>query len=648
MLRRILLAFAAICLAAGSAAAKPPLEAFGDVPEVRSVELSPDGSKVAFLQRLNGEDVLVIYDLNTSTSRPLARVNDLRARYVHFVGDNYVVLVASKDTHTFGYRGRYEFSAAFAFDLATGQSKQLLHGTKDIFPAQSGLGRILGIAPGGKEVYMPAFMGVYDRDPGLDLLRVPLDSGRGGRLDGGNGSASTVDWLVNANGRVVVREDFNEKKETHEIRTRLPGGDWKLIYQKQTPLPEIGLVGISSDGKSLFAVNQGDSEFQSLYTMSYEDGAIEGPVLQRDDAEVVETLTDLNRVVYGVRYSGMYPRYDMFDAELQAHIDGVQRALSSSAVYVDSWSDNWSKILFFVEGGYHAERYMLYDRASKSLRLITGARPDIKPDDVGEVVTVEYKARDGLVIPSLITWPAGIAEEDRKNLPLVVLPHGGPEVYDSVGFDWLAQFLANEGYVVLQPNFRGSAGFGQSFALAGYGEWGRKMQDDITDGVNALVKMGWADPQRICIVGWSYGGYAALAGGMTTPDLYKCVVSIAGVSNLREMLAAERRDRGPRSQAVTYWELLIGDPDKDRDAIDSVSPALNANKFKAPVLLIHGASDTVVPVRQSELMRDALKARSKPVQYIRIEGDDHSLVAPESRNKALSEVAAFLKTHIGQ
>jgi dipeptidyl aminopeptidase/acylaminoacyl peptidase len=636
-----------LCALTAPAGAKPPMEAFGDLPGIRSMELSPDGKKVAFLQRVNGDDVLAVHDLATSTTKGLTRVGDIRARYVHFVGNDYVVLVASKDTRTVGYRGRYEFSAAFSFNLTTGKSAQLLRGTSDIFPAQSGLGRILGVEQSGKYVLMPAFMGAYDPDPAFDLLRVPLDSGRGGRLDGGRGTSNTIDWLVNTSGRIIVREDFNEKNQFHQVRARQPNGDWKAIYEKETPLPEISVVGASKDSKSLFLIDDNEAARLSLYTMSIDDGTMTGPVLQRDDAEVANVITDINRTVHGVLYSGMFPRYDMFDEGVEADINAVMNALPGSAVYLDSWSDDWSKLLFFAEGGWQAERYYLYDRAAKSLSMISQARPELKPEDVGEVSTVEFKARDGLKIPSLITWPANVAQENRKNLPLVVMPHGGPEAYDSVGFDWLAQYLANEGFAVLQPNFRGSAGFGQEFVIAGYGQWGRKMQDDITDGANALVKMGWVDPQRICIVGWSYGGYAALAGGASTPDLYKCVASIAGVSHLREMLANERKEHGPFSRTVTYWEALIGDPDKDRDAIDAVSPALHADKFKAPVLLIHGASDLIVPIRQSEMMNDALKNAGKPVQYIRIEGDDHSLVEDASRRKVLTALGEFLAKHIG-
>jgi dipeptidyl aminopeptidase/acylaminoacyl peptidase len=317
-------------------------------------------------------------------------------------------------------------------------------------------------------------------------------------------------------------------------------------------------------------------------------------------------------------------------------------------VSLASWSDDWSKILLFAEGGKQPGRYMLFDRTAKRLSQVARARPDIKPEEVGEVVTIEYKARDGLTIPALITWPAGLPADQRKNLPMIVMPHGGPEAYDSVGFDWLAQFLANEGYVVLQPNFRGSGGFGATFAQAGHKEWGRKMQDDVTDGARALISMGWADPDRTCILGWSYGGYAALAGGALTPDLYKCAVAIAGVSDLRSMLGWEKRERGANSTAFAYWTRVIGDIDQDADAIEAVSPYRQAANFKAPVLLIHGGDDLTVPERQSEMMEQALKAANKPVAYLRIGKDDHGLVAIDSRNKALSAISEFLNTHIGK
>lgn len=648
MLKRLTIACIAVAVLAGSANAKPPMEAFGDVPEIRAVELSPDGNRVAFLQRIGDTDVLVIHDFKAATAQALTKLTDIRARDVHFVGNEYVVLIVSKDTHTYGFRGRYEYSAAFAFNVNTGKYVQLLRNTKDIFPAQSGLGIIVGVAPNGKDAFMPAYMGSAYEDPSRDLLRVPLENGRGLRDGGARGTTDTIDWLMNRSGQTIAREQFDEKDETHLIQRRESNGSWKNIYEKKTPLPEIGLVGVSSDGQSLVVIDDRESEFLSLYNISISDGTISPPLMQRDDASVAATVSDINRIVYGVRYSGMFPSYDMFDAAIEAEIKAVQQMFPDSAVYLDSWSDDWSKMLFFVEGGTRTEQFTLYDRTAKKLTRIVTSRPAIKQEDVGEVITIEYKARDGLKIPALITWPTGVAVADRKKLPLIVMPHGGPEAYDAVGFDWLAQFLANEGYAVLQPNFRGSAGFGSTFVQAGYGEWGRKMQDDITDGATAMVKMGWADPDRMCIVGWSYGGYAALAGGALTPDLYKCVAAIAGVSDLREMLSVEKREHGEHSRALRYWELLIGDAQKDKEAIDAVSPAKLAANFKAPVLLVHGAADRIVPIRQSELMHDALRNAKKNVKYISIPGDDHGLIDNDSRRQMLTALGEFIAANIGR
>jgi dipeptidyl aminopeptidase/acylaminoacyl peptidase len=637
---------AAALLPLAPAWAKPPLEAFGDVPEVRAMDISPDGKRLGYINRLNGTDYLFVYDLETKVAKPLVSVADIKARTVQFVGNNYIVLVASKTGSIFGFRGRHEFSAAFAYNLTTSKVVRLLNRTDNLYPGQSSLGRIVGIDPGGKHVFMPAWIGaVGASEPDNNLLRVSLETGRG-ESSGYRGNSNTRDWLVDNQGAVIAREDFSEKRKLHEVRA-LGGGSGRTIYTKETVLPDVSITGVSSDGKSLIAVADQDSDFLSLFEMSLADGSMKGPVFQRTDAEIDGLIMDQNRRVFGVRYSGMRPDYEFFDKTVQTDIRVAQNTFANSSVWLTGWSEDWSKLLLFVEGGKETERYALFDRATKKLLIVTRGRSLVAPEDIGEVITIEYKADDGLKIPGLITWPVGVAADQRKNLPLVVLPHGGPEAYDSISYDWLAQFVANEGYAVLQPNFRGSAGFGSAFRDAGRGEWGRKMQNDITDGVEAMITMGWADPNRICIMGWSYGGYAALAGGALTPDKYKCVISVAGVSNLREMIAYESGRYGPRSMTVTYWKSLIGDPSKDAKEIDAVSPAKLAAKFAAPVLLIHGTDDTTVPAKQSDLMNDALKGAQKPVEYVKIKGDDHGLVDNDSRRTTLTKIAEFLKTHIG-
>jgi len=313
---------------------------------------------------------------------------------------------------------------------------------------------------------------------------------------------------------------------------------------------------------------------------------------------------------------------------------------SSSVHYIDSTS-NENKWLIQVSGNGGAGAYKIYNRGKNQLRNLVSQYPEIQ--SIGEVKAVKFKARDGMQVPSIITLP--VDPKKRQNLPLIALPHGGPEAHDSIGFDWLAQYLSAKGYAVLQPNFRGSNGFGNALRDSGHGEWGQKMQDDVSDGVAALVKAGYVDPKRVCIMGASYGGYSALAGGAFSPELYRCVISIAGVSDLPRMLKSAKFKFGSNHWVVGYWEKIIGDSDKEREKLKSISPINSVDKFKAPVLLVHGKDDTIVPIRQSSLMHKALKTAGKDVEFITLKGEDHWLSGSETRLALIKAINEFLDTH---
>jgi len=228
----------------------------------------------------------------------------------------------------------------------------------------------------------------------------------------------------------------------------------------------------------------------------------------------------------------------------------------------------------------------------------------------------------------------------------VINPHGGPHSYDRLGFDWLPQALASRGYLVVQPQFRGSTGFGSAHWQAGFGQWGKLMQDDITDAVAALTQEGLIDPARVCIAGASYGGYAALAGGAFTPELYRCVVSIAGVSDLPAMLAEEERNKEKYDWRLEYWKTSMVSGDAKREDLDAVSPVHYAEKFKAPVLLLHGEDDRVVYYSQSSAMYRSLKRHDKPVELVKLEGEDHYLSRSETRLQTLESVLGFIDKHL--
>ncbi len=643
-----------LALLAPAALAKAPIEAFGDVPEIRAVAMSPSGEKIAYLLRRGDADQLMLMDLKTRKSESLASATDFKARGVSWAGNEYVILHASKTTQVREFRymisDRFEHTSAFAINIKTKSSAQLLRRADFLTPAQSGLGRIQGYDPDGKHVYMPAYAGEINQPTEnikYDLIRVSLENGNGPTAGRRRGEEGTEDWVINTQGEVIAREDFDDKSLEYSIRAYGPGGIRK-IYSSIGDENRRNVLGVSEDQKSLVVSDLGDEENYAVRLMSLADGALGEPLLRRSDADIETAVTDhVGRVFRGVEYGGMFPTYKFLDPALDADIKGIQAKFPEAAVSIASWSGDWSKVVLYIEGGTITPRYALFDRKARTMDLIAAARPSLKGDDLGQVMTIEYKARDGLTIPALITWPPGVKEADRKNLPMIVMPHGGPESYDSVGFDWLAQFMANEGYVVLQPNFRGSRGFGESFTKAGYGQWGRKMQTDIDDGAKALADIGWVDPKRVCIVGGSYGGYAALMGGATAPDLYKCVVSIAGVSDLNSMLGEERRGGGRTNQDFRYWVRVIGDPDREGEAIAAVSPVNLAANFKSPVLLIHGTDDFVVPKIQSDKMQDALKKAGKEVDYMILQGDDHGLSNAANRIAALKRAAEFVGRHIG-
>jgi len=276
--------------------------------------------------------------------------------------------------------------------------------------------------------------------------------------------------------------------------------------------------------------------------------------------------------------------------------------------------------------------------------VIGYAYPDLNADLVGEMRAIRYAAGDGMEIPGYLTLPPGVTEP--RDLPLVVLPHGGPAARDTMGFDWWAQGLASRGYAVLQPNFRGSAGLGDEHLEAGYGEWGLKMQTDLSDGVRYLAAEGIIDPQRVCIVGASYGGYAALAGPTLDPGVYRCAVSVAGVSDLRTMVQWSAAQAGRRdSPVVRYWNRFMGAERLGDRSLDDRSPAFRAAEADAPILLLHGWDDTVVPYDQSRIMAEALERAGRPYELVRLDGEDHWLSREATRQRMLNETVRFLETH---
>lgn len=640
---------AVIALLTGSLAAAAelaPLEAYGKLPTYDMFELSPSGKLGASRVTVDGQDMVLVIDIDRNEFLTGANAEHVNPRWLRFVDDNQLILVAGETMRKLAVRNQFDFSQGFALDISTGEIQTLLRRAEYLHPYQSGLGRIVGKDPDSNNIYMPAF--VKPRHGGGSPVNAVyrVDLGRKRAKVAVWGNQHTIDWFLDANGSPIAREDFNDEKNVHRIWAVSKDGDEKdLLYEEESELRTVSTVGVTAERDALvLLISTEDAGGWSYYLMSLADGAISGPVLATEGREIGRVITDINRVVYGVEYSGFKPSYAFFDEELHERVSAQQHRMADVASRLVSWSDDFQRLVFEIEGGWSSGAYVVFEKGELQPVMVGQSRPGIVGEQVVPVQITEYEARDGMTIPALVTAMNSVREAGPA--PLVVLPHGGPESHDRYGFDWLAQFIASRGYVVLQPQFRGSDGFGHEHTVAGNGEWGGKMQSDLDDGVNFLIEQGIADPERVCMVGASYGGYAALAAGAFSPDMYRCVAAIAGVSDLRKMLQRKRSERGRDDWVLDYWEGLYGAGASDKEILRSISPAFHADAFKAPVLLIHGKKDTVVNIEQSKLMRKALRKAGKDVTYVELKGEDHWLTQEETRIETLQAVAAFIDKHL--
>jgi dipeptidyl aminopeptidase/acylaminoacyl peptidase len=390
------------------------------------------------------------------------------------------------------------------------------------------------------------------------------------------------------------------------------------------------MLVLSSQGRDTRAVYSYDTVQRQLKEVVYGHPA-------QDLAMVKGIALDEPQAVVTV---GMKPERHWFDPQLAKLQQRIDEALPGR---INSFTGNPNgKLLVFSYSDLDPGTWYLLDRKSMRMEAILHQNSEVEPADMRPMEVMHYAARDGLRIPAFLTRPA--AQEGA--LPLVVVVHGGPAARDHWQWNEEVQLLAAHGYLVFQPQFRGSSGFGTTFQRAGKGEWGRAMQDDITDGVTELVKQGLADPKRICIVGASYGGYAALWGLVKDPDLYRCGVSFAGVVDIGLMLK-DRSDRNRNTIARQFQSRDFGDAEANRDRYEQVSPLKHVARIKAPLMLLHGEEDQRVPFEHGRRMAAALAKHAKPHEWHDIPLEGHRLKYVRSRLIYYANVLGFLATHLG-
>jgi dipeptidyl aminopeptidase/acylaminoacyl peptidase len=629
---------AALLLLAGLLSARTacavPLEAYGHLPQIEDVSLSPDGLQIAFVRTEGDTRVIWVGPLADATKALPIKVGDEKLRAIGWADNSHVLMEMSGTTLPAEFCcARSELFQLQVIDVATRKStilpnvNQLATGNGLHWLNVISGSPMVRILDGHTVLFIPGAYFQTRLYPAL--FRVDLATGAQQMIK--RGVQSDMGWLVGGNGEILAEEEYFEMEKRWVLLARVNGNMTEVASGHEAiDLPRILGFGPEPDTLLIQELENGINVWKLL---SLRDGKLGAPLDEhRSFYAPIEDL-GAHRMVGGA-YIDDHVQYVFFDPQLQKRWDMILQAFSGEHVRFVSSSRDLTKMVVLVEGARHGFTYFVVDLGTGQVRMIGPVYNGIT--QLFEVRRINYPAQDGFVVPAYLTLPSGRAQ---KSLPLVVLPHGGPAARDTAEFDWWSQALADQGYAVLQPNYRGSD-LGRTHLEAGFGQFGRKMQTDLSDGVRYLVKDGIVDPARVCIVGASYGGYAALAGVTLDPGVYRCAVSLAGPSDLKRMLSREGWGRAQR-----YWDRFMGVAGPGDPVLDAISPIKHIDAINVPVLLIHGRDDTVVPFEQSEVMFDAMKRAKKDVELVKLNREDHWLSRGETRTQMLQTSVQFLRAH---
>jgi len=635
---------------APTASGPPAIEIYAGTPLVDKVALSPNGQRIAIVTQKGDEKKLLYYDIANPAPKSLslgtAKVREL------FWGDNeHVILADSQPQALAGFAGyRHEFVQARSINVTTTQIATLFYNMKGFYSVVMGKVQRIKTSEGYRvtaaNYRLQTDEGVNSLYDGkLNLYSFGLDKPTSRMV--WTASPEAASFVVGPDGTPIAYEEHILLHNEWRLYINSTPGDkdphFRLAYSMKDPVDLPSLEGIGRDGQSVVVFfNKGEN--QGEFCEISADGTVSkslDPDARLDREPLFHPVT---RRLAGFRYADDWPRDEYFDPLLKKLVESLPQVVDAGdRVRIVDFAEDPRKMIVYIESAHNAGNYVFIDFTTGGGAVVATNYTTLPPEWITEKQSISYKAADGLDIHAYLTLPdKALNGRPAKNLPLIVLPHGGPWSRDYIGFNWQPQVLASRGYAVLQPNFRGSSGNGRAFEDAGNGEFGRKMQTDLSDGVRALVKQGLVDPKRVAILGASYGGYAALAGATLDAGVYNCAVSVAGLSDPRAFISyLLQSTNNMDTPGIVKWRQVLG----DKANWDDIAPTRQAVKASCPVLLIHGTDDTVVPIDQSRKMESALKAAGKDVQFVTYQGQDHWETVGSSRIEMMKVALAFLEKH---
>ena len=598
-----------------------PLEDFFRNPKRISFKLSPDGEYLAFLESWQNRLNIHVQHMN---SDEIVRVTESRERDITgYLWANNSRLAYVQDTE-----GDENFRL-YSVDRAGNHHMELT-------PFEEVRVQLIDDL---EDIEDEMLIAMNKRDKRFfDAYRVNVHTGDLSMIGENPGNISR--WVTDNAGRLRVAVTTDGVNNTLLYRQD-ESADFREVITtnfKETLRP----IYFTFDDRQLYAASNLHRDKEAIVRYDPDKAEEVEVVFEHPDVDVSGLLrSKARKTITGVTYHTEKRQYHFFDDERESLQQYLEERLPGYEVTLTSLSKDEQKVLIRTHTDKSRGSYHYLNRDTEDFRKLVEVSPWLNEAHLSDMYGIAYQSRDNLTIPGYLTLPAG---REPRNLPVVVNPHGGPWVRDHWGFDPEVQFLANRGYAVLQVNYRGSAGFGREFWERGFKEWGKAMQNDITDGVHWLIDQGIADPDRIGIYGGSYGGYATLAGLTFTPDLYACGVDYVGVSNLFTFM----------DSIPPYWEQyrqtlyeMVGHPEKERELLESASPLFHVDQIRAPLLIAQGANDPRVKKAESDQIVEALRDRGIDVPYMVKENEGHGFKNEENRFDFYRAMEDFLAQHLG-
>ncbi len=599
------------------------------LPDMRRPLLSPDGKRIVARSTVNGKERLVIFSADDPKARAHAiPLGETKVAKLLWAGNQRLLLTIQMTEDYLGQEISY--LRLMAVDTATGAARVMDRKSKGIYA-----GDVLYTDPSGSWALVSSQDDIYSYP---SVKRVDLATGDATVVE--KERDRVWDWYSDDQGVVRAGIAYEGRRWTVWYRDKA-GEKLRPIRGKMAKDDDAAVDRIifGRGDNSWIITNERTGRF-ALYNYDLKTAEIGQAIFEHAEVDIDDVTYDaLTGDIKAIEYEDDRPRIEWLDPALKKLQARLDKALPGAVNATVGWSDDDKRALVWSGSASDPGVYFLLDRTKSTMSPVMTPYPAIYPEHLSPVTMVKYQARDGLTLPAYLTLPRG---REAKGLPLIVLPHGGPFARDKWEYDPLVQFLANRGYAVLQPQFRGSTGYGKAFVTSGYGEIGKKMQDDLDDGVDWLAKSGRIDPKRVCIVGISYGGYAAMWGASRNPDRYRCAASMAGVSDLPSQLRFDRK----LFSATRYfreWRNKVGGEGKVDLA--TVSPISFADQIKVPLFIAHGETDPTVPVKQSRSMVAMLTKANANVTSVFYKESGHGFDNSADYEDWLRRLEEFLAKH---